>query len=331
MSHFVAIAHQGLANVKLHLSNTCQKDSSKDRWETHVLAPLGAENRARGGSGEIAKLTNRGAMQPPEAVQPSDSPRPRIVLIGASARSATESARRAGFDPFVIDQFGDRETRQVAEDWHSLAEATPEWRRTRFAEFARSAPLAFVGGLSAGYADWNAPERRFFGACPKTFHTVSCPRFLRQTAAFAGTQFPSTSSAIQTEPGWLVKRRGSCGGLHVHRCDAETVLQNDEYVQAFQRGRIVGLSFLGMDDRALLLGACGLLKKRIESRRFVFAGAVGPLEFSPEITDQFQALGSGVLSFHFDARSVQHRCRRLQRSGLASRDQPAMERVNGAA
>ena len=39
----------------------------------------------------------------------------RILILGASARAAAASALRAGLEPFAIDLFADRDTRQNAD------------------------------------------------------------------------------------------------------------------------------------------------------------------------------------------------------------------------
>jgi predicted ATP-grasp superfamily ATP-dependent carboligase len=38
-----------------------------------------------------------------------------LLIVGASGRAAAASARRAGFDPYVIDLFADADTRRLAE------------------------------------------------------------------------------------------------------------------------------------------------------------------------------------------------------------------------
>ena len=91
-------------------------------------------------------------MQPP-----ADSNRPRkdvessartVVLIGASIRSAAQSAQRAGFQVLGIDHFGDVDTRQACREFWILNEfvTNPDAIR-RFQKF----PHFVVGGLNSAH------------------------------------------------------------------------------------------------------------------------------------------------------------------------------------
>ncbi len=91
-------------------------------------------------------------MQPPAAPN-----RPRnqgeisagtVVLIGASIRSAAQSAKRAGFRVLGIDHFGDIDTRQACQEFWILNEfvTNPDAIR-RFQKF----PHFVVGGLNSAH------------------------------------------------------------------------------------------------------------------------------------------------------------------------------------
>ncbi|QEG01119.1 ATP-grasp domain protein [Stieleria maiorica] len=244
-----------------------------------------------------------------------------IVLVGASARAAAESAQIAGFSPIVIDQFGDRETVASAHQWHSLDEIRVSDTTAMLDRIVGDTPIAIVGGLQGGY-QWLAPSglapsglapsglapsglarsglapsgRRFLGASPAQFTNCDDVVFLRELAARAAVRFPESRRNGGTKPGWLVKHRASSGGLGVSYCESGGPIPDGAILQQPVRGPICGASFFGLGDRALLLGVCRLLKKRIGPYPFVFAGALGPIPISIEVCNSLRRLGTAFCS-----------------------------------
>nr|WP_161501358.1 ATP-grasp domain-containing protein [Rhodopirellula sp. SM50] len=243
-------------------------------------------------------------MQTPGQIQISQTPRPAdfdrsrrgpVVLVGASVRAAAESARIAGFSPIAVDHYGDRETLAAARRWYGLddfldsAESRPLDRIV-----PKRAPIAIVGGLQSGYR-WIGPTRLpFWGASPEQFLSCDRPEFLSDLAAHAAVRFPETRSAGAASPGWLVKRRGSSGGLGVSYSEGVGEIPAGAILQRPVRGRLCGASFFGLGDRAMLLGVCRLLKKRIGPHPFVFAGALGPIPLSVASVHSLDRLGDAV-------------------------------------
>ena len=60
----------------------------------------------------------------------------RVLILGASARAAAASARRAGLDPFAIDLFADADTEQICDCLRCPPDRYPEG----LFELARQAP-----------------------------------------------------------------------------------------------------------------------------------------------------------------------------------------------
>ncbi len=215
-----------------------------------------------------------------------------MVLVGASVRAAAESARIAGFSPIAVDHYGDRETRAAAERWYRLDNfLNSEQPRPLDCTVSEPAAIAIVGGLQRGYR-WIGPTRLpFWGASPEQFLTCDRPEFLSVLAAQAAVRFPETRCAGAAPRGWLVKRRGSSGGQGVSYSDGAGDIPENSILQRPVRGRICGASFLGLGDRAMLLGVCRLLKKRIGPYPFVFAGALGPIPLNVARVESLRQLG----------------------------------------
>lgn len=179
-------------------------------------------------------------MQPPAA---PNRPRNRdetsagmVVLIGASIRSAAQSAKRAGFRVLGIDHFGDVDTRQACQEFWILNEfvKNPEAIR-RFRKFPHFVvgglnsahdltgllqhPLANTTTLPAKEADSNlAPSLR-----NPDFDRWKDAQWLEELSKECGLSFPNSFHSLipnaspPQNPGirWLVKLEQSCGGLGV--------------------------------------------------------------------------------------------------------------------
>ncbi|MBL8864784.1 MAG: ATP-dependent carboligase, partial [Planctomycetia bacterium] len=70
----------------------------------------------------------------------------RLLIVGASGRAAAASARRTGFEPFVLDLFADADTERLATVWKLPFDQYPHG----FVELAKRVPpmpWMYTGGL----------------------------------------------------------------------------------------------------------------------------------------------------------------------------------------
>lgn len=219
-----------------------------------------------------------------------------LILVAASARAAAESARRAGFSPIVVDQFGDRETIAAAGRWYQLEDLRRPNGPQNFARIApENTPIAIVGGLRGGYEWISCPSDRFQGADPELFSRCDQPGFLAAIALQAGVNFPETLMDGAVKSGWLVKRLDSSGGLGVQYADTPAVIPEHSYLQQPVRGRVFGACYVSTGDRCVLVAVSRLLKKRMGDRPFVFAGALGPITLAPPIVESLQRIGDAFI------------------------------------
>ncbi|MDV6032188.1 MAG: ATP-grasp domain-containing protein [Phycisphaera sp. RhM] len=243
----------------------------------------------------MTPMQTPGQIQNSQATRPADRDPTRhgpIVLVGASVRAAAESARIAGFSPIAVDHYGDRETVAAAQRWYRLDDFLDSGDSRPLDRIVpERAPIAIVGGLERGYG-WIGPTRRSFrGVSPEQFLSCDRPEFLRDLAGRAAVRFPETRCAGAAPRGWLVKRRGSSGGLGVSYSEGAGDIPEHSILQRPVRGRVCGASFFGLGDRAMLLGVCRLLKKRIGPYPFVFAGALGPIPLNVTLVHALGRLG----------------------------------------
>lgn len=242
-----------------------------------------------------------------------------LLIVGASARAAAESARRGGFRPYAIDLFADADLAKVA-----------EVRPSRnfpydIVDLARTVPACdwlYVGGLEnyPDVVDALSADRRLLGNPGSVLRRVRDPRELRDLMCRHGVSFPESmfdptvlrrpagsnlpadgdSAAGRSGPlgsNWLVKRRRSSGGLGVAPIQDDALraagidqLNDDIYYQRRIEGAPHGAVYLATERGTELLALSRQLTcpSRAGKQPFRYAGSVGPL-----MVDGFGTSGLG--------------------------------------
>ncbi len=247
--------------------------------------------------------------------------RPRSVLVAAlSGRALAASARRAGFDPVVVDAFGDADTRASAAAYHCLPEATRAGFRGRsliaalqaLAARAEQPPIGLV--LGSGFED--TPKlvatlaRRFplLGNTADTIARAKDPTIFFPLLDTLAIPHPETrvSPPVQSG-GWLSKRIGGSGGAHVIPCAAARS-RRGRYYQRCLSGPPV--SVLGVAGRGSL-SVAGFSRQwtvGTEPRPYRYGGATGPAPLDPIVKERMTAAADalcgalhlvGLVSFDF--------------------------------
>ena len=154
------------------------------------------------------------------------------VLIAAfSGRSLAQSARRAGFEPLVVDAFGDLDTQRAAEDFRVLDGAMQAGFRTKpliaaledLAGTSATKPVGLV--LGSGFEDKPrlvaALGSRFklLGSDAATYRACKDPLNFFGVLDGLGVKHPKTEPDPPPDPeGWISKRIGGSGGRHIRVC-----------------------------------------------------------------------------------------------------------------
>lgn len=266
------------------------------------------------------------------ASSPSAGGQP-LLIVGASARAAAESARRAGYRPLAIDLFADADLAEVADvqvsrdfpyDIPALARTMP------------AADWIYVGGLEnyPDVVDELAAERRLLGCSGDTLRKVRDPKLLRDELCRHGVMTPESifdqaelerwladegattgqrvdwsANRADLAGDWLLKRRRSSGGLGVVPCrrldrTLADVFDHDRYLQRRVRGKALGAVYLASKSRTDFLGASYQLTcpSRDGNQPFRYAGSVGPIPFErlrdDSLDDKLNKIGSVVTSVY---------------------------------
>jgi predicted ATP-grasp superfamily ATP-dependent carboligase len=208
-----------------------------------------------------------------------------LIIVGSSVRAAAQSAVRAGFRPWCIDQFGDRDLVEnsgnviTVTDWpdeiESAIQSAPQ------AEWVYSGAIenhpALVEKLSR--------QRSLSGCNGETLSKLRDPTWLADTLTKAS--LPSLAvvvsvSGIPNSGEWIVKPLASAAGIGVRDFPGGNVGTADfcgHYLQHKARGRVISGLYLSVENSALLIGMCEQLCRGSDAgeHRYVYAGSLGPL------------------------------------------------------
>lgn len=226
-----------------------------------------------------------------------------LTILGASVRAAAHSAVRAGFQPFGIDLFADRDLRAVAEARRIDLELYPDGLESLLPP---GQPWMYVGALENHPAliDRMAEIAPLWGNRGDSLRLLRCPFTVRDWMAEQGLVTPRTQFEPPTDgekTSWLVKPLRSGGGLGIVRWDGLPA-GKDRVFQSFLPGMPASALFLGDGRNAHFLGATEQLVGT-EDSPFEYVGNIGPLELSTVQADQIHRMGA-ILAKRAGARGL---------------------------
>lgn len=220
----------------------------------------------------------------------------RVLIVGASARAAAESARRAGLAPMAMDSYCDADTREMADP--ALQYGCEDSYNQGLATIALTlppAPWLYVGGLENRpdiVAELSA-ERELWGNGPEVLRLVRSPQWLAGVVSTVpGASFPESHFYGMPAPdgGWLWKPYGGSGGLRVCRAVPGRPPHLGCYRQRFVPGRLLSLVAVSHAAGATLIGVC----EGLTAAPFRYAGTWGPLHLTADRRRLAEELVSAV-------------------------------------
>jgi predicted ATP-grasp superfamily ATP-dependent carboligase len=216
-----------------------------------------------------------------------------LLIVGASARAAAQSAHRAGFTVTAIDLFADADLAACAQ-----AIRCDDYPRGLFglSRQAPPGPWLYTGGLENQRKVVAAisAQRPLWGNDADVLRRVRDPIRLHETLSAAGLPAIEATRDVRDLPGdgsWIAKPISGSGGMRVHVLDGASplVAQNfglppDDDLKrwCFQR-RVSGVSasavFVADGKHAALLGLSEQLigQPWTDVGPFQYAGSIGPL------------------------------------------------------
>jgi predicted ATP-grasp superfamily ATP-dependent carboligase len=234
-------------------------------------------------------------------------PRMNVVIIGASARAAAASGRRAGLRPWCADLFADVDCarhgpvrRVPMDDYpHGLLAALEE---------APRAPLLYTGGLENYPTLLARIPLPLWGNGAQVVRRVRSPFALAQRLRAFDLPCPAVCAAAPAPSSqrWLLKPRRGAAGFGMHPYRGAHFNPRTHYVQEWLDGMPCSAVFLGHGDgSADLLGTTRQLigTPWLHAGGFRYAGSIGPLVLPATTRRAWQALGA-CLSGEFGLRGL---------------------------
>ena len=228
-----------------------------------------------------------------------------LTIVGASARAAAHSARRAGFSPYAADLFADVDLRNFCPS--VLVGDYPQGLE-RACAGPQPGGWMYTGALEnyPELVDRLAALRTLWGNGAAVLRAVRDPRRVARAVAAERVSAPAlaeTPAGLPTDGSWLVKPYRSAGGANIHVWTADVASTESSDRHYFQQ-RVDGLPcaavYVAARGSAMLLGVTEQLVGVGWSGApvFSYAGSIGPLALKPWQQKGFARLG-GCLAKEF--------------------------------
>lgn len=226
-----------------------------------------------------------------------DSP---ILIVGASVRSAANSAMRAGLRPICADCFADEDLRAVAgilpvknypDDLPRLVGDLP------------GSPWMYTGALENHpriIAKINA-QRPLWGNSAEVVEKIRDPFGLTETVRTAGlpaADLRPSSSPPATDGSWMLKPVHGSGGrgiqIWVKSAARSPTLDEPHYFQKRRAGRSLSALFVASDVDCRLVGVARQLigNPELHAPPFAFCGAIAPIDPGPTLRKTIRQHGN---------------------------------------
>lgn len=238
--------------------------------------------------------------------QPAPPLRP-VLILGASARAAAQSAIRAGLSPICIDQFADADLRAVA---RVLEIADYPRGAVAAAALAPACPWMYMGGIEnhARLVERISAGRPLWGNGPAVLRAVRDPwavaRVLEQSGLPACRVVPR-GARPPADVRWLLKPLNGAGGRGIRvweGCESERgELAQGVFFQEHRRGSSCSAVFIAFPEmqpepRTLLLGITRQLVgiDAVHAPAFAWCGNIAPLRPAEKIVTAIRRVGECI-------------------------------------
>lgn len=216
----------------------------------------------------------------------------RLLLVGLSARMMAQSARRGGWQPVVLDLFGDRDTCEVAQKVVKILPGDRGFDEASLLSAARRLfPAELEAGLIVGSGFDAAPDlleklsKRLvlFGNNSGTVRLLKQPERFFELLQRLDIPYPASCFDLSERgEGWLVKRAFSEGGAGVRYADRRNLPGPGEFLQRRLTGPVMSVLFLADGKKAHIVGFNTQWVAGHDSERpFQFAGIVNAVALRP--------------------------------------------------
>ncbi|MCJ7668257.1 MAG: ATP-grasp domain-containing protein [Anaerolineae bacterium] len=219
----------------------------------------------------------------------------RILIVGLSTRAIAESAVRGGYEVITLDYFGDRDQKELVEnyslmrDFHLGFSAEDLLTASRQLDFEA---VVYISNLEnhPDVVEELAHGHTLVGNSPQTLREVRHWPTLRSFCREEGIAFPPTIFADEERPtgedGWLRKPVRSGGGHDISFWEGNPIGEG-HLLQEYIDGRHCSAAFVADGGDCVLIGVTEQLigREELGARGFTWCGNILPLALSPRGMD----------------------------------------------
>lgn len=228
------------------------------------------------------------------------SPPRSLLIVGASARAAAQSANAAGYNCFAIDLFSDVDTRACCKE--SVKVDRLEDAISAAGQFPAEA-LIYTGVMEnrPDLLSQLSDQFPLAGNGIGTISKVRDPFWMQQLANENGFRFPPTlrygNAASFPGEAWLSKpfSSGSGWGISTYSRDAEDPRKNPEhyYLQKRVQGIACSAAFVSGMHTTSLIGVSQQIQSSNQSstEQFHYRGSIAPFEIAPTTLEEILRIG----------------------------------------
>jgi predicted ATP-grasp superfamily ATP-dependent carboligase len=224
-----------------------------------------------------------------------------LLITAVSGRALAQAARRAGFNPLVVDFFADADTQEAAHACRKLSGGISRGFRWQtlypaLRSLADAAPSPILGLVyGSGFEDRTellrliAKHWPLLGTDAATVARLKAPQDFFATLDRLGVAHPPTSSMPPSRGGaWLAKKRGGAGGSHIKLRRAAKAATH-VYYQERVAGRSLSALFIANGGGARVLGFSEQWTAPRRSSPWRYGGAVCPAMISAPVARRITA------------------------------------------
>ncbi|MCE9589357.1 MAG: ATP-grasp domain-containing protein [Planctomycetes bacterium] len=229
-----------------------------------------------------------------------------LIIIGASARAAAQSALRAGWSPHCVDLFADRDLAAIAPVRRCPLDQYPDAIPKLVADLP-AGPVLLVGAMEnhLEVVEQLAEHRPMLGSSIDTMRAARDPFRSAGMTAIPGVRPCKALATTPTDRNtagdhtWLVKLRRGAGGRGIHRWNDQPIDEH-HYLQEFIDGPSIAAIFVADESSCRLVGVTRQLVglAGFAARPFHYCGSIGPISLPLALDTALQNLGDALTRTH---------------------------------
>ena len=218
-----------------------------------------------------------------------------IIIAALSVRTFVADAVLAGYDVIAIDIFADADTQKIAKQTIVVKQQNGHFDAEDFLQKLAKVDCADIAAFVYGSGfDGNATlletiakQLPIFGNLAQTIAKIKHPLDFFKTLGLLRIPYPEISfNKLINTSGWLLKRGGGTGGMHIEYALQDVALKKDEYFQHEVEATPVSLLFLANKNSAQVVGFNLQLIEATANYPYRFAGAVSHYPINEAVTAQ---------------------------------------------